>query len=104
MTGCRSTILGQATTIGAGGATLFSPMKGVLISGFESHRYDLHVNCDRCGCVVEQFVKLKNKETKRSYLDPNRGSMLGSVNSLRGSSPCKLSRDTENRIRKYGMG
>ncbi len=37
------------------------PSKNALISGFESHRYGLHVNCGRCGCVVEQFVKIKSK-------------------------------------------
>ncbi len=37
------------------------PVKGALVSGFESHRYGLHVNCSRCGTVVEQFVKIKTE-------------------------------------------
>lgn len=37
------------------------PVKGALISGFESHRYGLHVNCAQCGSVVEQFVEIKNR-------------------------------------------
>jgi hypothetical protein len=37
------------------------PSKNALVSGFESHRYGLHVDCSRCGCVVEQFVETKSK-------------------------------------------
>ncbi len=33
------------------------PVKGALISGFESHRYGMHINCTQCGSVIEQFVK-----------------------------------------------
>ncbi len=33
------------------------PMKGAVISGFESHRYGLHINCTQCGTVIEQYVK-----------------------------------------------
>lgn len=33
------------------------PQKTAIISGFESHRYGLHINCPQCGATVEQFIK-----------------------------------------------
>lgn len=33
------------------------PAKGAVVSGFESHRYGLHIDCTKCGTVIEQYVK-----------------------------------------------
>ncbi|XHH09224.1 MAG: hypothetical protein ACFCUE_00970 [Candidatus Bathyarchaeia archaeon] len=50
----RKTCMGGNYRCGRCG--LVFPMKGASISGYESHRYGLHIHCSQCGAVVEQFV------------------------------------------------